>query len=171
MIPSENENKDIIYSETLEEKAKDQSSELSEDKEIRNVFQMIDLDRDGYISPIELKLVFKSVGMNLSNEEIHELIVKADKDGKGLVSYEEFKKLMNDTSQNFSKKEQIQYVFNQMDLDKTGKISLKNLRKIVQKYNEGISDSDCAKMIEEADFDQDGQVSFDEFYRIFTYLK
>lgn len=54
------------------------------------------------------------------------------------------------------------------DDDKTGKISYKNLKKVSHELGEPLTDEELKEMIERADNDKDGEVSFDEFYTIMT---
>jgi Ca2+-binding EF-hand superfamily protein len=59
-------------------------------------------------------------------------------------------------------------VFNFFDLDRTGYISIKNLKGIVKELGENIDEHELQEMIQKADQDQDGQVSEEEFYNIMT---
>jgi Ca2+-binding EF-hand superfamily protein len=54
------------------------------------------------------------------------------------------------------------------DDEKTGFVSLKNLRRVAKELGETMDDSELTEMIERADTDGDGLVSFDDFYNIMT---
>ncbi|GAA5919149.1 hypothetical protein JCM6882_005500 [Rhodosporidiobolus microsporus] len=58
--------------------------------ELRQAFRFFDKDGCGTISPAELKHVMESLGERLSDAEIDHMIKAVDKDGDGLVSFEEF---------------------------------------------------------------------------------
>merc|ERR1712127_662408 len=64
---------------------------------------------------------------------------------------------------NTDSKEDIQKVFNLFDDDKTGYITLHNLKRVAKELGETMSDAELLEMIERADTDQDGQISIDEF--------
>ena len=66
--------------------AKDRRAE----EEIREVFNVLDIDGSGFISAKELKQVMTDLGDNPSDSEVEELMRYADIDGDGKVSYEEF---------------------------------------------------------------------------------
>lgn len=65
-------------------------------------------------------------------------------------------------------RENIRKVFNLFDDEKTGFISIKNLRRITKELGEGIEEHELQEMIDKADIDHDGVVSEEEFYLILT---
>ena len=65
-------------------------------------------------------------------------------------------------------KEDIIKVFNLFDDDGTGKISLRNLKRVAKELGETMTEAELVEMIERADADQDGEISPDEFYSIMT---
>ena len=48
----------------------------------------------------------------------------------------------------------------------TGKISFKNLKRVVNELGENLTDDEMREMIAEADRDGDGFVNFEDFHRI-----
>ena len=56
--------------------------------EIKEVFRVFDKDGNGFISAAELRLVMSNLGEKLTDEEVDEMIRKADIDGDGQVNYE-----------------------------------------------------------------------------------
>ena len=66
-------------------------------------------------------------------------------------------------------KEDIQKIFELFDDDKTGYISLQNLKRVARELGEtNLDDAELLEMIERADTDHDGQISSEEFYTIMT---
>lgn len=65
-------------------------------------------------------------------------------------------------------REDIQKVFNLFDDDQTGKISLRNLKRVAKELGETMTDAELLEMIERADADQDGEINAEEFYAIMT---
>jgi centrin-1 len=59
-------------------------------------------------------------------------------------------------------------VFALFDDEKSGFISIKNLRRVVKEVGENIDDAELQEMIERADQDNDGLISEEEFYAIMT---
>lgn len=60
------------------------------DFEIRRVFNTYDEDRDGWISKAELGNCMKKLDLDVSEDAISTMISSADKNGDGLVDFDEF---------------------------------------------------------------------------------
>ena len=110
----------------------------------------------------------QSLGFEAKNQTIYEMIGDIDKDGSGEIDFDEFLDLMTARMGDTDSKEDIQKVFNLFDDDKTGFITLQNLKRVAKELGETMSDAELLEMIERADTDQDGQISVDEFYSIMT---
>ena len=71
-----------------------QSKTLNSVDELAAAFSMFDRDGNGYISSAELKFALKTLGKDVNDQEAQEIIIEADCDGDGQISYEEFAKLI-----------------------------------------------------------------------------
>lgn len=67
-------------------------------EEIMKAFKLFDDDETGKISFKNLKRVAKELGENLTDEELHEMIEEADRDGDGEINQDEFLRIMKKTS-------------------------------------------------------------------------
>jgi serine/threonine-protein phosphatase 2B regulatory subunit len=78
------------------------SSKGQREEKLRFAFKVYDIDRDGYLSSGELFIVLKMmVATNLQDDQLQQLvdktIMEADKDRDGKISFDEFKKLVENT--------------------------------------------------------------------------
>lgn len=64
------------------------------EKELRDAFDLYDLDKNGVISARELHSVLRSLGEKCSLSDCSRMIRSVDADGDGSVNFEEFKKMM-----------------------------------------------------------------------------
>jgi centrin-3 len=64
--------------------------------------------------------------------------------------------------------EEIKKAFQLFDDDSTGKISLRNLRRVAKEIGEVLDDEELQAMIDEFDLDQDGEINEQEFISIMT---
>ena len=102
------------------------------------------------------------------NASIFQMISDLDEDGSGQIEFKEWVHLMTHRVNNQSSREAINKVFPLYDDEKTGYLSVKNLRRVAQELGENISEEELQEMIDRADTDRDGLVSADEFYTILT---
>lgn len=65
-------------------------------------------------------------------------------------------------------KADIQKVFNLYDWNKEGRVTWDELKRVSQDLGEEMSDEELLKMFKKADLDEDGFVTFDDFYNIMT---
>jgi len=143
---------------------------LSEEEieEIREAFNLFDTDGSGAIDPKELKAAMQSLGFEAKNQTIYQMIADIDKDVDGTIDFEEFVGMMTAKMSDKDSREGIQKVFNLFDDDSTGKISLRNLKRVAKELGETMTDAELLEMIERADLDGDGEINPDEFYAIMT---
>jgi centrin-1 len=143
---------------------------LTEDEieEIKEAFDLFDTDGSGTIDPRELKAAMQSLGFEAKNATIYQMVSDLDKDGSGAIDFDEFLDMMTARMSDKDTKEDIGKVFRLFDDDKTGYISIKNLRRVAKELGETMTDEELMEMIERADSDGDGQVSLEDFYNIMT---
>ena len=109
-----------------------------------------------------------SLGFESKSAAIFQMISDLDADGNGTIDFEEWLTLMTRRVSDKDSKANINKVFALYDDERTGFISVKNLRRIAQELAENISEEELQELITRADLDQDGLVSEDEFYSIMT---
>ena len=91
------------------------------------------------------------------SEEASDLIIKLiDKNGDGLIDFEEFRSLKTQQFDELS-------LFKVFDADGDGLISKEEVKEVYRKLGETISEEVLTEMIGELDVNQDGQISFEEF--------
>lgn len=147
-----------------------------DEKEMKEINQAFDMncsqDGEEQLSSEDLKTAIRSLGFEPRADEIQKLVEKfSNRNGTG-INRDGFHKIMafklgsapgrHDNSSN----DEISKVFNLLDLDKTGMITMENLRSISKELNEDITDEELHEMIAEADFDGDLMINKQEFYNI-----
>ncbi|XP_054497487.2 centrin-2 [Agelaius phoeniceus] len=135
-------------------------------REIRDAFELFDTDGSGSIDVKELKVAMRALGFEPKKEEIKKMISDIDKEGTGKISFSDFLAVMSQRMAEKDSKEEILKAFKLFDDDETGKISFQNLKRVAKVLGENLTDEELQEMIDEADWDGDGQVSEQEFLRI-----
>ncbi|KAJ4848326.1 hypothetical protein Tsubulata_003723 [Turnera subulata] len=63
-------------------------------RDLKDAFDLYDIDKNGVISATELHQVMKRLGLKCTLSECTKMIRQVDQDGDGSVNFEEFKKMM-----------------------------------------------------------------------------
>lgn len=103
------------------------------DKAITKLIKETDLNGDG---SIDINEFFNMVENGMKGDVIHRALIlrsgvrkafeKYDKDGNGFITRDEFKKIVEDKYQATLTPTQVDALMNQADVNKSGKLSLKN---------------------------------------------
>ncbi|KAL0571590.1 Calcium-binding component of the spindle pole body (SPB) half-bridge [Marasmius crinis-equi] len=160
-----------MYGSSAAQKAKRRTHsrpELTEDQkqEIKEAFELFDTDKDGKIDYHELKVAMRALGFDLKKAEVLKLLRDNDKTGQGFMNFEDFAIAMSERILARDPNEEIRRAFHLFDDDNTGKISLKNLRRVAKEIGDRLEEDELQAMIDEFDLDQDGEINEQEFFAI-----
>lgn len=129
---------------------------------IRDMFMLMDTDRDGKVTYEELRAGLRKVGSQLGEAEIKLLMEVADADGNGYLDYGEFvavtihlQKMEND--------EHFHRAFMYFDKDESGYIELDELRDALADESAETDNDVLTEIMREVDTDKDGRISYEEF--------
>merc|ERR1712054_193571 len=114
----------------------------------------------------ELKSAMEALGFTPKRDEIKKMLADIDKDGNGTIEAGEFMELMTQKYSDKDAKDDIIKAFGLFDDDGTGKITMKNLKRVAQELGESLSDDELKEMLVLGDTDGDGEINCDEFVRI-----
>ena len=137
-------------------------------EEIKEAFDIFDVDRSGAISVAELLNAMRSLGFDTKNPAIFQMIADMDEDGNGEIEFEEFLDMMTARISDRNTKEDLERVFKLFDDKRTGEISVENLKRVAKELGEDIPEDGLREIILRADLDGDGKLTFDDFYAVIT---
>lgn len=109
-----------------------------------------------------------SLGFESKSGAIFQMISDLDADGNGTIDFSEWFTLMTKRVNDRDSRANVNKIFALYDDERTGYISIKNLRRVAQELSENISEEELQELITRADVDCDGLVSEEEFYVIMT---
>ena len=146
--------------------------ELLSEKEIcelHEAFNIFDIDSDGSIDLSQLIILMNSLKQNTKNkEELKKILKEENINNTNQIYFNQFLKIMAKRLKK-RKNDEDRYLkkcFLFLDRNKNGYISLHEIRYIITHYNEKITEEEIKDLMEEADTDKDGYISFDEFMAI-----
>lgn len=141
-------------------------------EEIHRTFSMFDRDGDGCISAEELGEVLRALGQPASRAELEAMVHTVDLDGSGTIELNEFMVLFLPTDPSWATQsggdEDLRSAFADLDRDGDGRLSVAELRRALRALGEHVDERGIEDMVERADSDGDGVVSYDEFARVMS---
>ena len=99
----------------------------------------------------------RALGFDAKKPEVSKILRDNDKTGQGLIEFSDFNRIMTERVLDRDPVEEIKKAFKLFDDDNTGRISLKNLRRVAKEIGEDVNDDELQAMIDEFDLDQDGE--------------
>ncbi|GKV17796.1 hypothetical protein SLEP1_g28257 [Rubroshorea leprosula] len=128
---------------------------------LKEMFNNIDVDRNGMVTFEELKDGLSRIGSKLPEAEIKELLDAADVDSSGMIDTTEFiaatmHRHRVETEENLSK------AFQFFDKDGSGFITRDELRQAMTRYGMG-DEATIDEILNDVDTDRDGRINYDEF--------
>ncbi|KAF9940417.1 calmodulin-like 3 [Mortierella antarctica] len=143
---------------------------------IKQQFNSIDKDLDGYITEKEFLEALKNANRRPEDYDSQGFFSRADKNRDGKITFNEFLDACHElglgkaapaTGQPTKKSQQeIDNIFNQFDLDGNGFISAKELGQVLAKQGEQLTKEELKEMIRAADLNGDNQIDREEFARM-----
>ena len=136
--------------------------------ELHDAFDIFDINCDGNISIDKLYSLLFSLKQYITKEELNNFLKEEGLDKSETIDFNQFLKILgNKVNQKIiDEDEYLRNLFDTMDRNKNGVISLHELRYIVLHSNEEISEEDIELLMESVDQDKDGFISYNEFLSI-----
>lgn len=152
------------------QKTKRVRTELTEEQrgEIKEAFDLFDSENKNCIDTKELKVAMRALGFDAKKEEIKRILADVDKNGEGVISFEDFYDIMSQKILDRDPVEEMKKAFYLICEEGHDKITLKSLQKVARELGENISVDELGEMLEEADKDGDGEIGEEDFIRIMS---
>merc|ERR1719482_1039959 len=162
----------------------DYKSYLTEDniEMFRKTFNKWDEDESGALGKAEISEMFRSLGLNLSSEQLDSIIAEVDKDKSGEIEFDEFCCMMAKLK-GFRKRIQpreyleaeelhrFRQAFNYFDTSGDGTIDGSELDALLRKLNTPVPAAKISVLLQKYDEDKSGELDFYEFCAMMVDLK
>eukprot|EP00284_Hemiselmis_tepida_P013962 CAMPEP_0174918056 /NCGR_PEP_ID=MMETSP1355-20121228/2861_1 /TAXON_ID=464990 /ORGANISM="Hemiselmis tepida, Strain CCMP443" /LENGTH=495 /DNA_ID=CAMNT_0016163213 /DNA_START=168 /DNA_END=1655 /DNA_ORIENTATION=- len=136
-------------------------------QELEESFNLLDRDKSGKISTVNLNDAIGSLGHKRTEDEIRNMIQRFDVHKTGDITFDEFCIVMGprirDRSVSVATEREMKATFQAFDFLGTGAITHMELKEVLRRLGSDASDTEVAHMIEIADVNSDGVIDFNEF--------
>lgn len=141
---------------------------LSEEQrtEMKEAFDLFDTEKTGKVDYHQLKVAMRALGVDVRKAEVLKLMKEYDRGETGFITYSDFVDIMTLKLAERNPDDEIKKAFALFDDDRTGSISLRNLRRVARELGEALGDEELQAMIDEFDKNGDGSIDLDEFMAI-----
>ena len=135
------------------------------EKEFKDIFDKYDSNRDGNVTSDELANILKAINLDVSDEEIKEIIEELELEGNNEINYENFVSIVNRREKDVDTEEEVLKAFKFFDKEGNGLININDLKHIMITVSKNLSEPEIDDMLKEADLDMDGFINYEEFIR------
>lgn len=166
-LSAKQNNNDVKNVSKKEEEAL-KSSKLTQDqiREVKEAFHVFDTNGDGCITATELKKLVTSLGYNITEAELMDMMNQIDADGNGAIDFPEFLALMSKNLDDCDPEDILKESFKVFDRDGSGFIGVSELDRVFKLLGQDFKDYEIEAMIKAADVDGDGLVGYDDFMKM-----
>eukprot|EP00943_MAST-04B_sp_MAST-4B-sp1_P002181 g2181.t1 len=106
------------------------------------------------------------LGYNMSDDELNAIFNAVDEEGEGEILFNDFLTLMVVLMENDTEEQNLINAFHTLDVNNTGLISVKHVRRILTTIGEQMTSTEIQSFIENSDLDDDGMVSINDIQRM-----
>ncbi|CAH1240748.1 CALM1 [Branchiostoma lanceolatum] len=134
--------------------------------EFKMAFDMFDADGGGDISTRELGTIMKKLGLNVSRDQLQDMIDEVDVDASGTIDFEEFLEMMAKIMKEEKSElpdDEIRAVFQVFDTNRDGFISGREFKDYLDDMGEDLTEEEMEEILDECDTNRDGRLDLDEF--------
>lgn len=123
---------------------------------------------DSLIIVIIVQVAMRALGFDVKKADVLKIMKDYDREASGKITFDDFNEVMTDWMLDRDPQEEVFKAFRLFDDDDSGKISLRNLRRVARELGENMTDEELRAMIDEFDKDGDGEINEEEFLAIMT---
>ncbi|CAL8073241.1 unnamed protein product [Calicophoron daubneyi] len=132
-----------------------------EEKRFLQKFKQMDKDGSGSLSRKEVKRCMKACGFD--DRFVNDFIKTFDLDGDGNITLAEYERVLNIVPAREKELAMWRSVFNDLDADKSGKISVSEFSHLMHEMGYDCKASDLKVWMLSQDKDNDGELNLEEF--------
>ena len=139
-------------------------------KLMKEVLDLYDPDNEGYVKSRDIAKILRAMGRTLEDDDEQNFLQAADPDNSGKISKDNFLATV-EAMFSLAKEEvnELLEAFKVFDLKNTGKISVKNFKKVLTDIGQEFSEEEVDDLLKYIDIDRDGNINIKDFIQIWKF--
>ena len=133
-------------------------------KLMKEVLDLYDPNNEGYVNSSDTVKILKAMGRTLEEDDEQNFLQAADPEETGKISIDNFlatvEALFSLTKDDVN---ELMDAFKIFDINNTGKISVKNLKKILVKIGQDFTEEEADDIIKYIKVDKEGNIDIEDF--------
>ena len=136
-------------------------------KLMKEVLDLYDPDNEGYVKSRDIAKILRAMGRTLEDDDEQNFLQAADPDNSGKISKDNFLATV-EAMFSLAKEEvnELLDAFKVFDLKNTGKISVKNFKKVLTDIGQECSEEEVDDILKYIDIDRDGNINIKDFIQV-----
>ena len=139
-------------------------------KLMKEVLDLYDPDNEGFVKSRDIAKILRAMGRTLEDDDEQNFLQAADPDSTGRISKDNF---LETVEAMFSlAKEDVNELldaFKVFDLKNTGKISVKNFKKVLTDIGQEFSEEEVEDILRYIDIDRYGNINIKDFIQVWKF--
>ena len=139
-------------------------------KLMKEVLDLFDPNNEGYVKTKDIAKILKAMGRTLEEDDEQNFIEAADPENTNEISKENF--LATAEAMFSLSKEEIKELldaFKVFDINNTGKISVKNFKKVLTNYGQEFNEEEVDEILKYINIDREGNIIIKDFINIWKF--
>ena len=139
-------------------------------KLMKEVLDLYDPDNEGFVKSRDIAKILRAMGRTLEDDDEQNFVQAADPDNTGKISKDNFLATV-EAMFSLAKEEvnELLEAFKVFDLKNTGKISVKNFKKVLTDIGQEFSEEEVEDILKYIDIDRDGNINIKDFIQVWKF--
>ena len=139
-------------------------------KLMKEILDLYDPNNEGFVNSKDTSKILQAMGRTLEEDDEQNFLQAADPENTGKISKDNFlttvEALYSLSKDNVN---ELMEAFKMYDINNTGKISAKNLKKILVKIGQGFSEEEADDVIKYINVDKEGNIDYADFIQVWKF--
>ena len=139
-------------------------------KLMKEILDLYDPNNEGFVNSKDTSKILQAMGRTLEEDDEQNFLQAADPENTGKISKDNFlttvEALYSLSKDNVN---ELMEAFKMYDINNTGKISAKNLKKILVKIGQGFNEEEADDVIKYINVDKEGNIDYADFIQVWKF--